>query len=248
LRILLIKLAIQFTITPFPNNFSIRIDNRNTSQITWALIFAWKTLNCWPLYSSCCSFFITPIQTRYTVATRATECSVKAILTQIPNGNRLGVWYTNIPKSKKSFGLNLLLHSFYLWVLSDIANCFNYVKYLNGRNYFLFIGDSRIRQVFVSFIKQFDPKFNPKWSNALEEEFAYEIISKRSLQGENNTASFSTARHSSDHDSIYSHPNNFNYTVENMNLQVVNDLIFWIIFLLKPTVWWIGSISFGDRW
>ena len=42
---------------------------------------------------------------------------------------------------------------------SDINICFKYVKYLNGKNKFVFIGDSRIRQIFKSFITEFDPHF-----------------------------------------------------------------------------------------
>ncbi|RNA44475.1 CAS1 domain-containing 1 [Brachionus plicatilis] len=48
------------------------------------------------------------------------------------------------------------------YTLDDTNICFKYVKYLNGKNRFIFIGDSRIRQVYKALIKQFDPflRFN----------------------------------------------------------------------------------------
>lgn len=42
---------------------------------------------------------------------------------------------------------------------NNIQTCFRYVKYYSGRNSFVFIGDLRIRQVFLSFIKQFDESY-----------------------------------------------------------------------------------------
>ena len=37
--------------------------------------------------------------------------------------------------------------------------CFKYVKYFNGKNKFVFIGDMRIRQVYFSFINKLDKEF-----------------------------------------------------------------------------------------
>ena len=40
--------------------------------------------------------------------------------------------------------------------ISDIETCFKYVKYYNGKNRFIFIGDSRIKQIYQSFLKRLD--------------------------------------------------------------------------------------------
>lgn len=39
----------------------------------------------------------------------------------------------------------------------DVETCLKYVKYYNRRNHFVFIGDSRIRQIFEQFVYQLDP-------------------------------------------------------------------------------------------
>lgn len=41
----------------------------------------------------------------------------------------------------------------------DVKTCFKYIKYYNGRSRFYFIGDFRIRQVFVAFVNQYDETY-----------------------------------------------------------------------------------------
>ncbi len=99
---------------------------------------------------------------------------------------------------------------------------------MNGKNNFVFIGDGRIRQVYVSFINQFDPDFKSKWTNEPEAEFANETYrndetNKRTLKDTNLTGDWRSNGHA--FESIYNHPKNLNYTVENMNLQVVSCFV-----------------------
>ncbi len=53
----------------------------------------------------------------------------------------------------------------------DIKTCFNYIKYYNGQNKFFFIGDSRIQQIYKSFVRQFDANY--KTSNEPNQNLSY---------------------------------------------------------------------------
>ena len=47
--------------------------------------------------------------------------------------------------------------NFFYDLCSDIDTCFKYVNYYRGRNNFVFIGDTRIKQLFNEFVYQIDP-------------------------------------------------------------------------------------------
>lgn len=50
----------------------------------------------------------------------------------------------------------------------DIKSCFNYIKYYDGFNNFFFIGDFRIRQLYISFVQHLDESYNPSESMILQ--------------------------------------------------------------------------------
>ena len=112
-----------------------------------------------------CSSYSTAIWTMHSVVTHATVCSRRVTLKATTNGNRSAAWFINTQRSiyvplitittaniNDSFVLIIVSILASIFVRSDIETCFKYVKYFNGMNKFVFIGDSRLRYLFFRYI------------------------------------------------------------------------------------------------
>lgn len=77
------------------------------------------------------------------------------------------------------------MYVFYFYIFSDSQMCLRYIAYWGGKTNIVFIGDSRIRQLFYGFVSLINPKYTVDKElihhnlNYSDEELKVNIVSKR---------------------------------------------------------------------
>ena len=94
--------------------------------------------------------------------------------------------------------------------------CFKYIRYFNGKNNFVFIGDMRIRQVYQSFIHELDKEFRVA---SLKSDLVENCIQQYIQNGSNATLNGQMSNM------------NLNYSNKALNLEIVS--IFFKYFILN---------------